>query len=51
MGKGKYYNSKMDEHNYSTALQKCIEKACHSCIETTFSENPEKIIEKKNNLL
>jgi hypothetical protein len=48
MRKGKYYLSKLKEHNYQSELQECIEGACQYCIDSTFVKNAEGARDKEN---
>ncbi len=45
---GKYYLSKLKEHDYQPQLQKCIEDACQYCLDMTFSQSLEGDNDKEN---
>ncbi|KLU64849.1 Z1 domain protein [Desulfosporosinus acididurans] len=47
MEKGKYYLSKLKEHNYQPEFQKCIEDACQYCINMTFSQSDNDLNDKE----
>lgn len=49
MEKGKYYLSKLKEHNYRPEFQKCIEDACQYCMNMTFSQSDNDLSDKEKN--
>lgn len=51
MEKGKYYQSKLNEHKYQPDLQECIEEACQFCINATTSDKGTETIDKANHPL
>lgn len=51
MNKGKYYSAKISDHNYSQALQECIEEACQFCIDTASLNSHAGDAEKEKNPL
>lgn len=48
MKKGKFYLTKLKEHNYQPQLQRCIEDACQYCIDMTFLKSLEGANDKEN---